>query len=190
MKNRKFKLAILSIIVSISVAACTSTGARKPSSVDGGMEHQIGREPASMRGNFTWLDQVEDDFGRIASETSNRTVASEQEHQTYIKQKKWSFSYSEKTNSFFVKIGDQNYKMIQSSIGDGESYAFAAEGQTENPVTLSVIQKTGREVASGSTCQAELNYWNADSRVYMKEQARLQGKSCNKLVSRLKDYVP
>lgn len=200
MTYRKYNFAILGIITTLILSACATTGAREPSSINdeeentrgviNRPEHQHGREPAAMKGNFQWLDQVEEDFGRIASETSHRTVASEQSKETYIKQKAWNLSFSEKTNSFYVNFGEQNYKLVQTSIGDGESYAFAAEGQTENPVTLSVIHKMGRNVASGGDCQAELSYWSAQKHAYVKEQTELQGAGCARLVQKLKDYVP
>jgi len=191
MAYRKYKFTVLGLLfIAFAMGACTSTGVRKPSSINNEMERHRGREPAALKGNFTWLDQVEEDFGRIAAETSSRTVASEQSKKTYIKKKNWWFAYSEKNNSFYANINGQNYKMVQTSISDGESFAFTAEGQTENPVTLSILHKAGRKVASNGSCNAELSYWNTHKHAYVKENTKLKGKSCAQLITKLKDYVP
>jgi hypothetical protein len=80
--------------------------------------------------------------------------------------------------------------MLQTSIGNGEAYSFAAKGQAENPVTLSFVRDTGRVVASGEQCEAELSYWNVKTHNYVKDTKKLHGEACERVVSRLKDYVP
>ncbi len=97
MKYRKYIQSIRSgalIILALGLAACASTGNREVSSIhkddsDGSdrAEKYDGREPAAMRGDFTWLNEVEDNFGRIADDSRNRAVASDNKNQVLVKQK-------------------------------------------------------------------------------------------------------
>lgn len=150
-----------------------------------------GREPSSMKGDFTWLNEVEDEFGRVAAETSSRAVASQNKHEVLLKQKEWAFSYLPKTNHFYVDVQGTQYQMVQTKIGDGERFAFAAEGQAENPVTLAVAPGEGRKVASaGDVCSAEISYWSKSAKSYVTERKSVSGKSCTRMLGLLKDYVP
>jgi hypothetical protein len=200
MKYRKYTQTIRSgafIILALGLAACASTGNREVSSIhqddsDGRKEDKYdGREPAAMRGDFTWLNEVEDNFGRIADDSSNRNVASDNKNQVLVKQKDWAFSFLPKTNHFYVDVQGTNYKMVQTRINDGERFAFAAEGQAENPITFSVVKSEveGRKVASES-CDSEISYWNKKSKSYVTERKTVAGKSCERLLALLKDYVP
>jgi len=183
------------IIMALGFVACASTGDRSPDSVyesdeEGeSVREYDGREPASLHGDFTWLNEVEDDFSRIAAETSNRAVASENQHEVLLQRKGWTFSYLPKTNHFYVKLQGSSFKMVQTRINDGERFAFAAEGQSENPVTFSVAKATGRRVAS-TVCDTEISYWNKKSKSYVTDKVQLNGKSCSNLITKLKDYVP
>lgn len=193
MQYRKYKSPIISIILAFGLAACASTGTnqRTPASEE---ERQgiDGHEPKETKDNpkFAWLNKVEEDFGRIASETSSRTVASEKRKQLLLQNNGWVFYFQPNSNQFFVELQGRTYKMVQTSLGDGESYAFAAEGQTENPVTLSLLREQGRRIASGQSCNAELAYWNQKQRTYTKDNARVDGKSCAQLIQKLKEYIP
>lgn len=149
-----------------------------------------GREPSSMKGDVGWLNDVENDFGRIAAETSTRAVASENQHEVLLKYKEWSFSYLPKTNHFYVDIQGAEYQMVQTKIDEGERFAFAAEGQSENPLTFAVTKGEGRAVASGDSCSVEISYWSKKSKSYVTENKELEGKNCEHLMGRLKDYVP
>ena len=201
MKYRKYESMIKAgaiALMSLGLAACASSGGRQLDSV-GDEEHTKskvqqfdGREPASMHGDFTWLNEVEDDFGRIAAETSNRAVASQDKHETLVKEKGWTFSFHPKTNHFYVVVQGVSYKMIQTRIDEGERFAFAAEGQAENPVTFSVLRGDGRGVASSgpAACGIEIAYWNKKSKSYATENKSFSGKACERLLSLLKDYVP
>ncbi|MGE3261113.1 MAG: hypothetical protein AB7K68_04995 [Bacteriovoracia bacterium] len=200
MKYRKYVNTIRSgalIILALGLAACASTGNREISSVKDDSDASEnrkkydGREPAAMHGDFTWLDEVGDNFGRIAADNSNRAVASENKHQVLVKQKDWAFSFLANTNHFYVDVQGTNYKMIQTRINDGERFAFAAEGQAENPVTFSVVktESDGRKVASES-CDSEISYWNKKSKSYVTERKTIVGKPCGNLLSLLRDYVP
>ncbi len=190
-------------LLALGLSACASTpqsgGSRHPDSVqsddDGNKEKRVpssidGREPASMKGDFTWLNEVESDFGRIAAETSSRAVASQNKHEVLMKQKDWSFSYLPKTNNFYVNLQGTQYQMVQTKIDGGERFAFAAVGQSENPVTFSVTRAEGRKVASGETCTAEISYWSKTAKTYVTDRQVLQGKNCQRTMSVLKDYVP
>jgi hypothetical protein len=199
MKYRKYTSKILSgaiIIIALGLSACASTGGRHPDSVTTEEDSESiqqkeydGREPASLHGDFTWLNDVEDDFSRIAAETSNRAVASESKHEVLVKRNGWNFSYLPKTNQFYVGVQGDSYKMVQTKINDGERFAFAAEGQAENPLVFSVVRKQGRNVAS-STCETEISYWSKNAKSYVTDNVKMQGKSCAQLLTRLKDYVP
>lgn len=201
MKYRKYINTIKSgaiIIMALGLAACASTGNREISSSPSDDSENVerenkfdGREPANMRGNFTWLDEVEDNFGRIAADNGNRAVASANKPQVLVKQADWAFSFLPKSNHFYVDVQGTGYKMIQTRINDGERFAFAAEGQAENPVTFSVVKSEddGRKVAS-ATCQSEISYWNKKSKSYVTERKMVMGKPCNQMLSLLKDYVP
>ncbi len=181
------------VILAGSLWACVSTGSRRsdPSVIKEETEyHQFdGREPSSLRGDFVWLNEVEDKFGRIAAESSNRAVASQNKQEILMKDKGWSFSYLPKTNHFYVDIQGTSYKMVQTKINDGERFAFAAEGQAENPITFSVTKGEGRKVAS-LACDTEISFWNKTSNAYETNRKQIQGKSCERLLNLLKDYVP
>ena len=201
MKYRKYKSAILVVgmfIVAQGFIACaSSTSGRNPDSLEDQEQkaptHRYsydGREPSSTNDKFTWIDDVGDNFGRIAADTSNRAVASENKKEVLLAKKNWSFSYLPKTNTFYEGLQGETYPMLQPSIGGGDTYAFAAQGQAENPVTLSIAKDTGRVVASGVQCEAELSYWNVKTHNYAKDTIKLHGEACERVISRLKDYVP
>lgn len=185
---------LLNLSLALGLAACASSGDRAPSSVKDTENPRTynGREPASLQGDFTWLNQVEDDFGRIADETSTRAVASSNKQETLLKEKDWSFSFLPKTNHFYIDLQGTAYRMVQTRINDGERFAFAAEGQAENPLTLSVSRGEGRAVASGNTanCDAEISYWSKKAKAYVTDRASIKGKSCDRMIDLLKDYVP
>lgn len=193
MKYRTYNLSIIGIILSLTLAACatTETGMREPAA-ESERQGIDGNEPKEPKENpkFSWLDKVGDDFGKIAAETSNRTVASEAKRQTLIQKNGWAFYFSPKANQFYLSLQGREMQMVQTSLGDGDTYAFAAEGQGESPVTLSLLRETGRQIASGQKCNVELAYWNAQSRAYTKEATNVEGKSCAQLVKKLKDYIP
>lgn len=201
MKYRKYIEAIkLGAVIfgAVSLGACASTNSRELNSVDVDEKQETiqgidGREPASMKGDFSWLNEVEDDFSRIAAETSSRALASQNKREVLVKQKDWNFSFLPKTNHFYVEVEGVSYKMIQTKINDGERFAFAAEGQAENPLTLAVSRShEGRVVASKEKvpCDAEISFWNKKSKAYVTEKKQVVGKSCETLIAKLKDYVP
>lgn len=201
---KKIKIGAM-ITLALGLSACASTpqntsGSRQPGSVQSdeddtkqkhGPYRFDGREPSSMKGDFTWLNEVEEDFGRIAAETSSRAVASQNKHEVLMKQKEWSFSYLPKTNHFYVNLQGTQYQMVQTKIDDGERFAFAAEeGQAENPLTFAVTRGEGRNVASGEACTVEISYWSKSAKSYVTERKALQGKNCQRMLGLLKDYVP
>ena len=193
-------------VVALGLSACAytpnkETGTdRAPDSVqtdeDSGSSHKVpgghfdGREPAAMKGDVTWLNDVEDEFGRVAAETSSRAVASQNKHEVLMKQKEWAFSYLPKTNHFYVDLQGTQYQMVQTKIDDGERFAFAAEGQAENPLTFAVTKGEGRSVASGDACTTEISYWSKSAKSYVTERKALAGKTCARMLGLLKDYVP
>lgn len=196
MKYRKY-LSKVSIgatiaILSLSFMSCASTtsSTNTAEEAETKKEEYDGREPASLRGEFTWLDEVGDNFGKIAAETSNRAVASQSKHEFLMKKPNWSFSYLPKTNHFYVDVQGVSYQMIQTKINDGERYAFAAEGQAENPLTISVVKNEGRSTASGAVCESEISYWSKKSKSYVNETNVVKGKACERMLTLLKDYIP
>ncbi|NUM89057.1 MAG: hypothetical protein HUU37_07630 [Bdellovibrionales bacterium] len=150
-----------------------------------------GREPASARsGDITWLNEVEEDFGRIAAETSSRTVASNKNREVLVAHKRWTFQYAAGSNQFFVNMGGSTWRMVQTNVGDSDLFSFAAEGQADNPVTFSVGRVKEGRVPASVACEAELQFWNKGDRAYQKDRAEVRGDGCEKLLSRLKSYVP
>ena len=203
MKYRKYckqiKIGAM-FILALGMSACATTNNenmdREPASVKTEEEKGDrpgkfdGREPASMKGDFTWLNEVEADFGRIAADTSKRAIANQSKHEVLLKQKDWNFSFLPRTNHFYVEVNGMQYQMVQTKIDDGERFAFAAEGQAENPLTFAVTKGEGRNVASGKSCDAEISYWSKRSKSYVTERKSLNGKSCERMLTLLKDYVP
>ena len=205
MKYRKYYIQIkigAFFTLALGLSACATTNNtqnidREPSSVksEEGREADRsgqfdGREPASMKGDFTWLNEVEEDFGRIAAETSKRAVASQNKQEVLVKLKEWNFSYLPKTNHFYVVLQGTQYQMAQTKIDDGERFAFAAEGQAENPLTFAVTKSEGRNVASGKSCDAEISYWSKSAKSYVTERKTVSGKPCERMLGLLKEYVP
>jgi hypothetical protein len=186
------------IIAALSISACATTtkSSRQPQTVqaDETDAQQTaafdGREPSSMKGDFTWLNDVEDEFGRVAAETSSRAVASQNKPEVLMKQKEWSFSFQPKTNHFYVELQGTPYSMVQTKLDDGGRFAFAAEGQAENPLTFAVTKGEGRSVASGDSCTTEISYWSKSAKSYVTERKTVAGKSCARMLGLLKDYVP
>jgi len=204
MKYRKYYIQIkigAIFTLALGLSACASTNGsqnlnREPSSVKSD-DQEIdrpsnfdGREPASMKGDFTWLNEVEEDFGRIAAETSKRAVASQNKQEVLVKLKEWNFSYLPKTNHFYVVLQGVQYQMVQTKIDDGERFAFATEGQAENPLTFAVTKSEGRNVASGMSCDAEISYWSKSAKSYVTERKSVSGKPCERMLGLLKEYVP
>ncbi len=200
MKYRKYiakQNIVFTILIASSLVACASKNqvANNAQNQEGSdrVNRFDGREPSSMKGDITWLNEVESDFGRIAAETSHRAVASQNQKEVLLKQKEWSFSFLPKTNHFYVDLQGTQYQMVQTKIDDGERFAFAAEGQSENPLTFSVTKGEGRSLSSSGAndrCTAEISYWNKRSKSYVSERKELSGKPCERLLGLLKDYVP
>ncbi len=205
MKYRKYCNQIkigANFILALGLSACASTNNnqgmdREPSSVESEREREVdrpgkydGREPASMKGDFTWLNEVEEDFGRIAADTSKRAIAGQNKQEVLVKLKDWNFSYLPRTNHFYVVLQGTQYQMVQTKIDDGERFAFAAEGQAENPLTFAVTKSQGRSVASGKSCDAEISYWSKSAKSYVTERKSISGKPCERMLGLLKDYVP
>jgi len=203
MKYRKYYIQIkigAMFILALGVSACASSKSsqdmdRAVSSVSSETKDERagnydGREPSSMKGDFTWLSEVESDFGRIAAETSKRAVASQNKQEVLVKLKDWNFSYLPKTNHFYVVLQGTQYQMVQTRIDDGKRFAFAAAGQAENPLTFAVTKSEGRNVASGKSCDTEISYWNKSSKSYVTERKSISGKSCDRMLGLLKEYVP
>jgi hypothetical protein len=183
------------IAIALAISACASTGDRNPDSTqeeDVEFQHEKydGREPRALQGDFTWLNEVEDEFGRISSRTSSRTVASQTKQEVLMKNNDWAFGFMPKGNHFFVEAQGASYKMVQARISDGERFAFAAEGLGENPVIFSVARGEGRNVASGTVCDTEISFWNKRTNRYVTERRSVGGERCARMLSVLKDYVP
>ena len=204
MYSRQIKNGIF-LLLAIGLSACANTpykdangNERQPSSVqteeDGNAKERPnrfdGREPSSMKGDFTWLNEVESEFGRVAAETSSRAVASQNKHEILVKEKDWVFSYLPKTNHFYLEVQGTQYQMVQTKIEGSEHFSFAAQGQSENPVTLAVNRGEGRSVASGDQCSAEISFWSKKAKSYKTERKAMKGKSCKRMLGLLKDYVP
>lgn len=199
MKNRMFKSVIKTgaIIMAFGLAACASTGSRSPDSVNSDEREKTiherateGREPGALKGDFTWLNEVEENFNRSASATSNRSVASEKKPEVLLKKKEWAFSYIPKTNHFYVNLDGTTYEMIQTRINDGERFAFAAAGQADNPLTFAVMRGDSRKLASGEVCETEISYWRKSKNAYVTDKVQVKGKNCSRLLSLLNNYVP
>ncbi len=205
MKYRKYYIQIkigAMFILALGVSACAASKNshemdRAPNSVKSENMGEAetagnfdGREPASMNGDFTWLNEVESDFGRIAAETSKRAVASQNKQEVLVKLKDWNFNYLPKTNHFYVVLQGTQYQMVQTKIDDGERFAFAAEGQSENPLTFAVTKSEGRNVASGNSCDTEISYWSKSAKSYVTERKSISGRSCDRMLGLLKEYVP
>jgi hypothetical protein len=185
------------IFAALSLSACATTANNRQSQTVQADETDAqktaaldGREPSSMKGDFTWLNDVEDEFGRVAAETSSRAVASQNKPEVLMKQKEWSFSFQPKTNHFYVELQGTPYSMVQTKLDDGGRFAFAAEGQAENPLTFAVTKGEGRSVASGDSCTTEISYWSKNAKSYVTERKAVAGKSCARMLGLLKDYVP
>lgn len=204
MEYRKYQKMITAgafVLSALIITGCAGAE-RKPVSVDNNgdtkaeeMEKRIyrydGREPASSKsGDITWLNEVEEDFGRIASETSSRTVASNKNREVLVAHKQWSFQYASGSNQFFMNLGGNTYRMVQTNVGDSDLFSFAAEGQAENPMTFSVGRMKEGRVPASVSCEAELQFWNKSTRAYQKDRTEVRGSGCESLISRLKNYIP
>lgn len=207
MKYRMYSSQItigITFLIALGLSGCAYTPSkqqadRKPDSMHSEepveKENRVparfdGREPASMKGDFTWLNEVESEFGRVAAEASSRVVASQNKHEMLMKQKDWAFSYLPKTNHFYVNLQGVQYQMVQTKIDDGERFSFAAIGQQENPVTFAVGKSSGRNVASGESCTTEISYWSKKTNSYVTDHKSLSGKACLRMMGLLKEYVP
>ena len=191
------KLAVVGLALSLSSCATYYNNDRKPSSVEDGVSGTLkdpdtdGREPGSgPRAEASWLDDVSDEFNRVANENSNRTVASEGKNEILLKRKNWSFNYQPKANQFYVDINGELHKVSQNMVNDERRFSFSEEGESKNPLTFSVAKNLGRGVASGLTCVTEISYWKPESSKYVTESVKLKGKNCDTLISKLKDYAP
>lgn len=185
------------------LAACATTNSR--SGEDGrepaSSEDQNIREPASLVGNYEWLNEVQEDFSRIADETSsNRGVASGQPD-VLVQCTRWSFLFNPVSNRFSVRLDNTNYWMVKTNLDDNDSFSFAAEGQAETPLTLTVAvtrseERTPAQAATATpvivptACDIELSFWDGKNKRYQKEPASIQGERCARVVEQLRSYVP
>ena len=196
---RKYDIKVaFAAILLVTISACSSISTKKgESELDSdnfrspAAANETAREPASMKGNFAWLNEVQSDFDRIAAETSSRSVAGSARTRILVQRKQWSFRFKEQTNRFLLKLNDQFFNLVQLSMEDDESYSFVADGQQENPITLSIYRKGGRRVANlGNVCVVELNFWDDMGKTYRKDTASIFGGRCSKVLSQLRSYVP
>lgn len=200
MKYRKYIpntiIIISAIVLSGLIAGCSTVEGREPASVQDQNETTRksridGEEPHSMQGDIGWLNEVEERYQRISAEAANRGIASAGKAETLIKQKNWTFTYQPKTNNFFMALKGETFKMVQTQLNDGERYAFAAETTGDKPATITVSKNGDRNIASNeSVCDAEISYWNKKSSSYTVDRSTIKGKTCSKLLAKLKDYVP
>lgn len=191
MKYRKYamKSRIIAVITGILLAGCAATQPvenRGPAAAD----DAANREPASMTGNYEWLNEVQDDFSRIADETSSRSLASGKPS-VLIKHGRWTFNYLPANNQFSLKLDGASYGLIQTNLDDENMFSFSAEGQTETPITLTIALNDGRNVASAvSACEVELSFWDKKIKRYSKDVANISGSHCDKMLAQLRSYVP
>lgn len=154
-----------------------------------------GREPASMVGNQDWLNEVQDDFSRIADETSSRSVAS-RKPDILIERERWAFQFTPASNRYNLRLDGVSYQMVQTNFDDQDIFSFAAEGQTESPITLTFARNEGRQFASveaanqASACSVELSFWDSKNKKHKKDEANIQGERCDRVVDQLRSYVP
>lgn len=191
--NRSITTVLFSLAILSGCATTKPSGAeRDPAAAERETE---GREPASMVGNQEWLNEVQDDFSRIADETSSRSVAS-RKPDILVERSRWAFQYVPANNRFNLRLDGATYPMIQTSLDDQDLFSFAAEGQTETPITLTFSRNEGRQYASleaagaASACSVELSFWDGKNKKYQKDEANIQGERCDRVVEQLRSYVP
>ena len=192
MMYRKYamKNPIIAVITSALLVGCASMPPTESGRDPASEAEAETREPASMVGNHEWLNEVQDDFSRIADETSSRSVASRRPD-VLVARNRWSFNYLPANNQFSLKLDGANYGMVQTSLDDQDMFSFAAEGQTETPITLTVARNDGREVAEvASACAVELSFWDTKNKLYQKDMANIRGERCAKVIEQLRSYVP
>lgn len=147
------------------------------------------REPSSLQGNFSWLDKVERDFDRIASEAGDRSIASSGKNIVWASKKRWSFFY--KNKHFFCRLDGKDYPLQLTNLESTDYYSFSVKGGKESFLTLSVHPSEGRGLASSqSTCFVELSFWDEKRRKYREEGVSLSGSRCLKMLKQLQSYVP
>lgn len=152
------------------------------------------REPSSLVGNVDWLNDVQDDFSRIADETSSRAVASKQPD-ILLQKPRWTFLFHPNTNKFTLRLDGKSYGMVQTSIDDSSNFSFAAEGQTETPITLSVSlldeeRAPAQAGAVANLCTAELSFWDSQGKRYQKDSTDLRGERCARVIEQMRSFVP
>lgn len=153
-------------------------------------EDAVDREPASMVGDFKWLNKVQDDFDRIAAESTHRSVANTNPS-ILLARKRWSFRYFPDRNNFGLKLDNRQFDLVQTKFENTGVYAFAAEGQVENPITLSVSQAEDTYAYSDSgNCVFELSFWDERKHRYDKDTASIRGERCAEVMNHLRSYVP
>ncbi len=176
------------------------------------------REPASMVGDFNWLNGVQDEFDRIAAESTYQSVAN-MSPTILVARERWSFLYHLDQNAFELHLDSRKFTMVQTKVENRGAYAFAAAGQEENPVTLSISQSEAQLDAQSSTqprtpssfqpntqsgtkfedvyaytesvnCIFELSFWDEKKHQYRKGVANIRGGRCTEIINHLRSYGP
>ena len=188
------KLNILFFLsASLLVLSCAHTeGERELASSKKGPN----REPYSMKGDFKWLNKVQEDFARVAAETSSRSVAARKKDKLLVeaKDRKWKFFFSPENNIFYLKMGPATYTMTQPSLSEDDYFAFVPNGEDANTMSLTIQKDNtnrGRKAASNlDTCSVELSFWNEQSRKYDKNNVKVKGIACSIMVKTINNHVP
>lgn len=192
MKYRKYKMVLAGVmlLVTMGLVGCAGGQVRSPDSVED--QQYDGNEPQQRVRHLdtTWLNGVDETFGKVAARSSNRSLAS-QDKEILLKKKGWNFFYQKSSNQFFLSLDGQSYRMIQTDLGEAGNFQFAAEGVTDNPPTLTIHGLGGnRGLASASQCNVDVGYFNKSQSTYAQKKVSMNSKSCAGLAKRLKDYVP
>ena len=152
------------------------------------------REPYSMKGDFQWLNRVQKDFDRIASETSSRTIAARKKDKLLIKHKNWSFFFSPENNIFYLRMGAASYTMVQPALMEDDYFSFVPKGEDANTMSLTIykegIEKNRRAASHEETCAVELSFWNKKTRKYEKNNLTIKNLRCSLIIDTVDNHIP
>ncbi len=181
----KIQTALLAALFLISLNACS-----------GAMHARKGLDqlPAALRGDFTWLNNVKDEFQKVASTGKSRTLASSGPSHVFFQTVGMSVGY--KNGNFYLIFNNKNHALRLINKESMDYYSFLGDEKSDHPLMLSILPgknqssfDEGRTLASTpSSCSIELQLWG--TKKYSKRDFALSAQNCQKILNQLVDHAP
>ena len=189
MKYRKYNFFICLQILGIFLLLTACSGKAVHEDDAQLMEESFdGNEPASAPGNFSWLNEFEEEVQKLFHNSSSRELASRPSTEILFQKGAWKFSHKE-GDHFILEHAGKKQPMQWVAEPKAEGGFFFIARNMAHPMTLSLSKWRDRALASGHSCTIELNYWNEKMGDYRSESTKMYGKECHQMWNKVEGMI-